>query len=280
MASGPASRHSSSSGDTNVIELTTDKTWARMRVEASAAAAQEPILASFLNATILHHNSYAAALSYRLAQKVADQEMNAMLWREVCDEAFAEEPSIVTAALADTYAVYDRDPACREFMQPFLYFKGYQAIQLHRIASWLWRNERQALALFLQSRMSELFSIDIHPAARLGQGIFLDHAHNVVIGETAVVGNDVSMLHGVTLGGTGKESADRHPKIGNGVLIGSGAKVLGNIRVGDKAKIASGSVVLEEVPAGCTVAGIPAKVVGKCPDQEPAKEMKHGLWVI
>ncbi|WP_306250686.1 serine O-acetyltransferase [Parvularcula sp. IMCC14364] len=280
MASETAPAQNGSAKDTNVIELNVEKTWARMRVEASAAAAQEPILASFLNATILHHNSYTAALSYRLSQKVADREMNAMLWREVCDEAFSAEPAIVTAALADIHAVYERDPACRELMQPFLYFKGYQAIQLQRISSWLWRNDREALALFLQSRMSELFSIDIHPAARLGQGLFLDHAHNVVIGETAVVGDDVSMLHGVTLGGTGKESADRHPKIGNGVLIGSGAKVLGNIQVGDNAKIASGSVVLEEVPAGCTVAGIPAKVVGKCPDQEPAKEMKHGLWVI
>ena len=263
-----------------VINLNTDQTWSRMRVEAATGAAQEPILASFLNATILHHSSYAEALSFRIAQKVSDREMNAMLWREVCDEAYADDPAIVDAALADIHAVFERDPACQDFMQPFLYFKGYQAVQSQRIANWLWRKDRKALALFLQSRMSELFGIDIHPNARLGHGLFMDHAHGIVIGETASVGNNVSMLHNVTLGGTGKNSADRHPKVGNGVLIGAGAKILGNIKVGDNAKVASGSVVLDEVPSGCTVAGIPAKVVGKCNSKEPSKEMDHGLWVI
>ncbi len=263
-----------------VIKLTTDQTWSRMRVEAATGAAQEPVLASFLNATILHHNSYAEALSFRIAQKVSDREMNAMLWREVCEEAYADDPRLVDAALSDVHAVHERDPACEDYMQPFLYFKGYQAVQSQRIANWLWRNERKALALFLQSRLSELFGIDIHPNAKLGHGLFIDHAHDIVIGETAVVGENVSMLHGVTLGGTGKDSEDRHPKVGNGVLIGAGAKILGNIKVGDNAKIASGSVVLDEVPTGCTVAGIPAKVVGKCNSKEPSREMDHGLWVI
>ena len=260
-----------------VISLTTDQTWSRIRVEAATGAAQEPILASFLNATVLNHDSYQAALSYRIAQKLSDGEMNAMLWREVCEEAFEEDPSIVEAALADTLATFERDPACREYIQPFLYFKGYQAIQSYRIANWLWRQGREALALYLQSRMSELFSVDIHPAAKLGKGIFLDHANGVVIGETATVGDNVSMLHSVTLGGTGKAGGNRHPKIGNGVLIGAGAKVLGNIKVGDNAKIASGSVVLAEVPRGCTVAGVPARIVGDCPCKEPAKDMDQNI---
>ncbi len=230
-----------------------------------------------MNATILHHNTYEAALSFRLAQKLSYDEMHAMLWREVCDEAYSEEPTIVEAALADILAVYERDPATRDYMQPFLYFKGYQAVQSQRVANWLWRNGRIALAHFMQSRMSELYNIDIHPAAKLGHGLFMDHAHGVVIGETAIVGNDVSMLHGVTLGGTGKEYEDRHPKIGDGVLIGAGSKVLGNIKVGTNAKIASGSVVLEEVPAGCTVAGVPAKVVGTCAHANPSKDMDQGL---
>lgn len=260
-----------------VIQLTTDQTWAHIRVEASTGAAQEPILASFLNATILNHKSYASALSFRLAQKLTDDQMNAMVWREVFANAYEAEPQIVEAALADTLATYSRDPACREHMQPFLHFKGYQAIQTHRVANWLWRQGREQLAFYLQSRVSEIFSIDIHPAAKIGQGIFLDHAHGVVIGETAVVGDDVSMLHGITLGGTGKDNEDRHPKIGNGVLIGAGAKVLGNIKIGDNAKIASGSVVLEAVPPGCTVAGVPAKIVGDCPCTEPSKQMDQGI---
>ena len=265
-------------GDTaKIIKLSTDQTWSRMRVDAATAAAQEPILASFLNATVLNHDSFEAALSYRIAQKLSDAEMNAMLWREVCDDAIEDEPEIAEAALADILAVYERDPACTEHLQPFLYFKGYHAIQSYRIANWLWRQGRESLALYLQSRMSELLGIDINPAATLGRGLFFDHAHGIVIGQTARVGNNVSLLQGVTLGGTGKEQGDRHPKIGNGVLIGAGAKVLGNIRVNDNAKVASGSVVLKEVPAGCTVAGVPAKIVGDCPCEEPSREMDQGF---
>lgn len=257
----------------NVVELSGDQTWSRMRVEAATAAAQEPILASFLHATILNHESYEAALSYRMAQKLSDGEMNAMQWREVCTEAFENEPHIVDAALHDLSAVYKRDPACHEYMQPFLYFKGYLALEAQRVANWLWRHDRRSLALFLQSRMSELFAVDIHPATTIGKGVFIDHATGIVIGETAVVEDDVSILQNVTLGGTGKDVGDRHPKIRRGALISVGAKVLGNIEVGEGARVAAGSVVLKDVEPHCTVAGVPAKPVGACKDSSPSETM-------
>ncbi|MEM1409546.1 MAG: serine O-acetyltransferase [Pseudomonadota bacterium] len=241
-----------------------DSVWSRMRIEAATDAAAEPILASFLSATILNHSDFKAALSYRLAQKLSDTEMNAMLWRQVAEDAYRDDHSIVTAALADIQAYVDRDPATRATSQPFLYFKGFQAIQSHRIGHWLWKQRREALALYLQSRMSELFQVDIHPAAQLGHGLFVDHATGIVVGETARVGNNCSLLHSVTLGGTGREKHQRHPRLGNGVLVGAGAKVLGDIEVGDGAKIASGSVVLQPVKPFCTVAGVPAVPVGKC----------------
>ncbi len=259
-----------------VVKLSTDQTWSRMRVEAATAAAQEPALASFLHATVLNHSTFEGALSYRLAEKLSDGEMNAMLWREVCAGAYTDEPSIVRAALADILAVYERDPACFEYVQPFLYFKGYLALQAQRVANWLWRKERRPLALFLQSRMSELFQVDIHPATKIGKGIFIDHATGVVIGETAVVEDDVSILQNVTLGGTGKEIGDRHPKIRRGALISVGAKVLGNLEVGEGAKVAAGSVVLKSVPAHCTVAGVPAVPVGDCA-KCPAESMDQAL---
>jgi len=269
---------SSQADGQNVVSLNSDQTWARMRVEAAAAAAEEPALASFLHATILNHDSFVGALSFRLAQKVSDREMNAMLWREVCNEAFVSEPGIVDAALIDLRAVFARDPACDEFMQPFLYFKGYLSLQAHRVANWLWRHERRQLAVFLQSRMSELFAVDIHPAVPMGKGVFIDHATGIVIGETAVVEDEVSILQNVTLGGTGKEDGDRHPKIRRGALISVGAKVLGNIEVGERAKVAAGSVVLQAVEPGCTVAGVPAKPVGKCAETNPAETMDQTFY--
>jgi serine O-acetyltransferase len=251
--------------------------WAALRAQAQEAAAAEPSLASLLNAVILAHNSLGDSLSYQLARKLSDQELRAMSAREFCDAAFADEPDLVRQAEADLKAVFERDPACKSYVQPFLFFKGFQALQTYRVAHWLWRRGRQTLALYLQSRMSEIFQVDIHPAAKIGVGVFLDHGTGIVIGETAVVGDDVSMLHGVTLGGTGAERGDRHPKIGNGVLLGAGAKVLGNIHIGDYAKIASGSVVLKPVPAHCTAAGVPARLVN-CPTcDEPARTMDHTL---
>jgi serine O-acetyltransferase len=251
--------------------------WASLRNEAERAAREEPALASLLNAVILSHDRLGDALSYQLARKLGDQELRAMSAREISEEAFDADPSLVAAAEADLRAVFERDPACKGYVQPFLFFKGFLALQTHRVSHWLWTHSRETLALYLQSRASEVFAVDIHPNAKIGSGVFLDHGTGIVIGETAVVGDDVSMLHGVTLGGTGAQRGDRHPKIGKGVLLGAGAKVLGNIEIGDYAKIASGSVVLKPVPAHCTAAGVPARLVN-CPTcEEPARSMDHTL---
>ncbi|MFN3858656.1 MAG: serine O-acetyltransferase [Caulobacter sp.] len=251
--------------------------WAALRNEAERASRAEPALASLLNSVILSHDRLADALSYQIARKLGDQELRAMSAREFAQEAFEADPTIIAAAEADLRAVFERDPACKGYVQPFLFFKGFMALQTHRVAHWMWTHGRDTLAFYLQSRMSEIFQVDIHPNARVGSGVFVDHGTGIVIGETAVVGDDVSMLHGVTLGGTGAERGDRHPKIGKGVLLGAGAKVLGNITVGDYAKVASGSVVLKPVPAHCTAAGVPARLVN-CPTcEEPARTMDHTL---
>ena len=251
--------------------------WASLRNEAARVARSEAALASLLNAVILSHEGLGDALSYQLARKLGDQELGAMALRDIAEEAYEAEPRLVDIAAADLKAVFERDPACKGYVQPFLFFKGFQALQTHRIAHWLWKQGRETLAFYLQSRSSEIFQVDINPAARIGSGVFVDHGTGIVIGETAVVGDDVSMLHGVTLGGTGAERGDRHPKVGNGVLLGAGAKVLGNITIGDYAKVASGSVVLKPVPPGCTAAGVPARLVN-CPTcDEPAKTMDHTL---
>ena len=254
-----------------------DAVWSRLRASAEAAAREEPQLGSQMNAVILSHDDLAGALSFQIARKLADGEMSAMSVREVCLSAFGADPTMVEAAEADLEAVAERDPAIRNLLQPFLYFKGFQALQGWRVAHWLWGQGRETLAFHFQSRISELFQLDIHPAAQMGNGLFLDHGTGIVIGETAVVGDDVSMLHNVTLGGTGAERGDRHPKIGKGVLLGAGAKVLGNIRIGDYAKVASGSVVLKDVPSGCTVAGVPARLVNCPTGAEPARTMDHTL---
>ena len=251
-------------------------TWGAMREQAEKDAASEPMLASLLHGTVLRHSEFSDALSYRLASQLATPEVDAMLWREVACEAYKVAPGLPRAALADAEAYLDRDPACRHALQSFLHFKGYAAIQSQRLAGWLWDGGREALALHVQSRVSELFQVDIHPAAKLGQGLFFDHATGIVIGETAVVGDNCSLLHSVTLGGTGKAEQDRHPKLGRGVLIGAGAKVLGNIAVGDGAKVAAGSVVLSPVEPFCTVAGVPARPVGRCAEAA-GEAMDHGF---
>ncbi|MFW2341774.1 serine O-acetyltransferase [Brevundimonas sp.] len=251
--------------------------WGQLRRAAEQASRDEPDLASQMNAVILSHGNLGAALSFQIARKLGDAELGAMTVREVCLAAFEADPGIVKAAEADLQAVEERDPAIRSLLQPFLYFKGFQALQGWRVAHWLWLEGRETLALHFQSRISELFQVDIHPGAQMGAGLFLDHGTGIVIGETAVVGDEVSMLHAVTLGGTGADRGDRHPKIGKGVLLGAGAKVLGNITVGDYAKVASGSVVLKPVPAGCTVAGVPARLVNCPTDATPARTMDHTL---
>ena len=260
-----------------VTPQSTPPVWAALRNEAAHAAQTEPGLASLLHATILKHEDLASALSYQLARKLGDQELRAMSVREHAEEAFASDPNLMGVIEADLQAVFERDPACKGYMQPFLFFKGFQALQTHRIAHWLYHQGRETLAFYLQSRMSEVFQVDINPATRVGSGVFIDHGTGIVVGETAVIGDDVSMLQGVTLGGTGAERGDRHPKIGKGVLLGAGATVIGNITIGDYAKIASGAVVLKPVPAGCTAVGVPARLVN-CPTcSEPSKTMDQTL---
>ena len=254
-----------------------DPVWDQITAEARQAALDEPLMGGFLHACILHHKNIDKALSYRIAAKLASNEMSMVVVREIVEDAYANDPTLVQAARADLVAIFDRDPACHKLLQPILYFKGYQAMQAYRLGHYLWTVGQKDLAYFVQMRVSEIFGVDIHPAARIGKGIMIDHAHSIVIGETAVVGDNVSMLHSVTLGGTGKEEEDRHPKIGNGVLIGAGAKVLGNIKVGDCSRIAAGSVVLEEVPPCKTVAGIPARIVGEAGCDQPSISMNHML---
>ncbi len=250
-----------------------DPVWQRVRDEAAEVVRSEPLLGGLVHSSLLHHNSLERALAYRFSMKLASSEMSEQILREIADEAYLDADELGQDARADVMAVFDRDPACHRFLQPILFFKGFQAVQAYRVGHWLWTTGRRDLAYFIQMRVSEVFGVDIHPAARIGKGIMIDHAHSIVIGETAVVGDNVSMLHSVTLGGTGKEDGDRHPKIGNGVMIGAGAKILGNIQVGYCSRIAAGSVVLQDVPHNTTVAGVPAKVIGKAGCSQPSVTM-------
>ncbi len=258
-------------------EVRSDPIWEAIRAEAETEAVREPMLASFLHATILNHTRLEDALSFHLANKLGSPTIPGMSIREVIDDALSRDLNIGDAVRRDIQGVLDRDPACRRYSQPLLYFKGFHALQSYRVAHWLWLQGRDFLALYLQSRVSEIFAVDIHPAARIGKGILIDHATSVVIGETAVVEDNVSMLHDVTLGGTGKETGDRHPKVRTGVLIGAGAKILGNIEIGEGAKVGAGSVVLSSVPPHATVVGVPAVVVGKALAPQPALEMDHRI---
>ena len=253
-----------------------DPAWDRIVDEAKSSLIREPLLSSLVHSSILHHRSLEQALSYRVAHKLSTVEMPEQMLREISDEAM-QDGEISSCARADLVAVTERDPACNRFIQPLLFFKGFQAIQAYRVGHWLWRAGRKDMAYYFQSRISEVFSLDIHPAALIGRGIMIDHAHSIVIGETAVVGNNVSMLHSVTLGGTGKQDDDRHPKIGDGVLIGAGAKILGNIKVGHCSRIAAGSVVLHDIPPCKTVAGVPAKIVGTAGCDQPSVSMDQIL---
>ena len=254
-----------------------DPVWTTIRREAEDLIRNEPLMASLAHTCVLHHDSLEAVLSYRVADKLAAPEMPALILREILDGAYHSDSSLGFDARADILAVYDRDPACHRYIQPVLFFKGFLALQAYRSAHWLWENGHPDLAYFLQMRASEVFGVDIHPGARVGRGILIDHAHAIVIGETAVVGDNVSMLHSVTLGGTGKEDGDRHPKIGSGVLIGAGASVLGNITVGHCSRIAAGSVVLSPIPPCKTVAGVPARIVGEAGCAEPSRSMDQLL---
>ena len=266
--------------DKQIIEDDIDTVWRQMRAEAEDMVAAEPLLGALVHAGLLHHSRFEQALAYRFSLKLASPEMSEQILREIADAAYAASPALAEDALRDLLAVYSRDPATHRLIQPILFFKGYQAVQAYRLGHWLWTQGRHDMGYFVQMRTSEVFGVDIHPAARLGNGLMIDHAHSIVIGETAVVGRDVSMLHSVTLGGTGKELGDRHPKIGDGVLIGAGAKVLGNIRVGARSRIAAGSVVLSDTPPCVTVAGVPAKIVGSAGCDEPAEAMEQRIDAV
>lgn len=250
-----------------------DPVWSRIRDEARVMVEREPLIGSLVHATVLHHDSFEDALAYRIAQKLQAPDMSALILQDIAREVVRADRGIGAAARADVVAVHERDPACHRYVQPLLFFKGYLAVQTYRMAHWLWKNDREDMALFFQMRSSEVFGVDIHPNAKVGRGIMIDHAHSIVIGETAVVGDNCSMLHSVTLGGTGKSDGDRHPKVGNGVLIGAGAKILGNITIGQCSRIAAGSVVLADVPPCKTVAGVPAKVVGDAGCDQPSLSM-------
>ena len=254
-----------------------DPVWARLRAEAEDIVRREPELATFLYSAVLHHDRLEDAVIQRIADRLDDASMPADFIRQAYLDALRGDPDLGNIFRADIVAVYDRDPAAHRFIDPVLYFKGFHAIQTHRLAHWLWNNGRRDFAYYLQSRASSVFQTDINPAAKIGRGIFLDHATGLVVGETAVIGDDVSMLHGVTLGGTGKAGGDRHPKIGQGVMIGAGAKILGNIQIGRCARIAAGSVVVKDVPNNVTVAGVPAKVIGEAGCSEPSRTMDQML---
>lgn len=254
-----------------------DPVWNRIGDEAREAVTASPALGAMFHAGVLQHDSFDSALAYRIAMKLDSNEMSAQNLRDIADAAYERNGELVQDARADLVATLDRDPACHRLMQPLMFFKGYQAVQAYRLSHWLWRDGQCDLAYFLQMRVSEVFGVDIHPAAIIGRGLMIDHAHSVVVGETAIVGDNVSMLHSVTLGGTGKQEEKRHPTIGNGVLIGAGAKVLGNITVGHCSRIAAGSVVLHDVPPMKTVAGVPAKIVGEAGCAQPALSMNQIL---
>lgn len=251
--------------------------WQTLKEEARFFVDKEPLLASYIHACVLTHHNFESSLSFILANKITDEVMPALAIHEMFDEAFLMQPDLVESAMTDIQAVYQRDPAVDSYLTVLMHLKGFKAIQVHRLANYLWRHNRKQLALFIQSRNSEVFGVDIHPAAKIGKGVMFDHATGIVVGETAVIEDDVSILQSVTLGGTGNESGDRHPKVRKGVMIGSGAKILGNIEIGQGSKVGAGSVVLSSVPEHVTVVGVPAKIVGKPQCDSPCQTMQQNV---
>lgn len=257
--------------ESNVVFLPVDDTshptiaplWEALRADAELAAQRDTAIAQLMNNAVLSQQGFAHALAQRLATKLGERDLGQGELQALFYRAYTLHPALLDAAATDLQAIRDRDPAVLDLLTPFLYFKGYMALQGYRVAHWLWEGGRKALALHLQSEISSVFAVDIHPAAVLGSGIMLDHATGIVIGETAVVEDEVSILQDVTLGGTGKEGRDRHPKVRRGVLIGAGAKILGNIEIGVGAKIGAGSVVLDAVAPYTSVVGVPARPVGR-----------------
>lgn len=260
-------------------QLTNDSAsiWRLMREEAAQASEAHPLMGGFFHANILNHSTFASAISFFLAGHLASDAVPAMVIREVCEQAIRDDATIEQKMLEDLLAHYSRDPACDQYITPLLYFKGFHSIQSYRIAHYLWKHKRTMLARYIQSRVSEIFDVDIHPAAMIDGGLMVDHATGVVIGETTVIEKNVSMLHAVTLGGSGLSSGQRHPTIRQGVLLSVGSKILGNIEIGEGTKVGAGSVVLTSMPSHSTVVGVPAKVVGRCCDNMPALEMDHQI---
>lgn len=254
-----------------------EKIWKTLRDEAKRVTVEEPTLTHLLDDVILSRASPACALGARLARRLAREDMPRHTLEPLLTSVFDENPDIVHSAVRDLVAIYDRDPACFSPLEPLLFFKGFLALSTYRVSHQLWKDGRRWLALYFQSVASEAFAVDIHPAARIGCGILLDHATSFVVGETAIIEDDVSILHEVTLGGTGKKSGDRHPIIRSGVLLGAGAKILGRVEIGTGAKVGAGSVVLNDVPPHTTVAGVPAVVVGRAIEENPAIAMNQQL---
>jgi len=257
-----------------------DPVWSRIRTEAEEASRREPELSTFFYGTVLNHDTLEAVVVHRIAERLAHADLGDELIRQAYGDALRDEPEIGIAFRADIIATAERDPATHRYLEPVLYYKGFHAIQTHRLAHWLMKKGRRDFALYLQSRSANVFQCDINPKAKIGRGIFLDHANGFVCGETAVIEDDVSILHDVTLGGTGKENEDRHPKIRRGVLIGAGAKILGNIEIGHCARIAAGSVVIKPVANNVTVAGVPARVVGEAGCAEPSRAMDQLFYDV
>ena len=254
------------------------ETWNKLREEASIIASKERILSKILTEYVLERESFEDALSWRLSTRLAKGSVPANDLRELLLSSFIESETILNQIEADLHAIKEREPACHDFISPFLYFEGIQALCVYRASNFLWNNKRKDISLYLQSLTSIVYSVDIHPAAKIGKGILLDHATGFVAGETTVIEDDVSILHEVTLGGTGKEGGDRHPKIRSGVLIGAGAKILGNVEVGAGARVGASSVVLSDVPPNVSVAGVPSRVLGQISSQNsPSLEMNHSL---
>lgn len=259
------------------LEATPEQLWRSIQEEARLEMSAEPMLASFYHSSVINHSTIKSALSFLLAMKLSDDVMSPVLLREILEQAMRADPSMLNSACMDVIAVRNRDPAIDRSLNVLLYLKGFQALQAHRVAHWMWQNDRKSMALYIQHRVSSVFQVDIHPAAKIGCGVMFDHATGIVIGETCVIENDVSILQGVTLGGTGNECGDRHPKVREGVMIGAGAKIFGNLEIGKGAKVGGGSVVVDDVPACRTVVGVPAKVVGYSGCDKPALNMDQQL---
>ncbi|MEI7912180.1 MAG: serine O-acetyltransferase [Verrucomicrobiota bacterium] len=249
--------------------------WQTLRGEATRVLVEEPLLGQLLEDVILSRASLAAALGARLGRRLARVDMPRQCMEPLLSGVFESHPLVVRSAARDLLAMYERDPACFSPLEPVLFFKGFLALTTYRVSHQLWQDGRRWLALYLQSIASESFAVDIHPAARIGCGILLDHATSFVVGETAIIEDDVSIMHEVTLGGTGKEAGDRHPIVRSGVLLGAGAKILGRVIIGTGAKVGAGSVVLTDVPPHTTVAGVPAIVVGSLGEENPAIDMNQ-----